>query len=144
MKGSRIAEECADAMMADDFASKEMGITVKVHDVGHADAQFDVQERMLNGHGVCHGGYIFALADTAFAVACNSYNRVTLAAAASIDFLRPAKNGDRLKAVARERYRGGRSGIYEVSVTNQNGEEVALFKGRSHATSTPILKEYDT
>ncbi len=139
-----IAKRCADAMLAKDVASKALGIRISVDEDGRTSAVLDVEERMLNGHGVCHGGFIFALADTAFAVACNAYNQVTLAAGASIDFLRPAKKGDRLLAAARERYRGGRSGIYEVTVSNQLGEEVALFRGRSHTTRATILDESDT
>jgi acyl-CoA thioesterase len=94
---------------------------------------------MINGFAVCHGGHIFALADTAFAFACNAYNQVTFAAGASIDFLRPARVGDKLLAVATERHRGGRSGIYDVSVSNQDDEEIAVFSGRSVATREAIL-----
>lgn len=87
---------------------------------------------MVNGHGMCHGGMVFALADSAFAVACNTYDAVTVAAAASIDFLAPAKVDDELTAAARELWRSRRSGIYEITVCNQRGETIALFRGRSH------------
>jgi acyl-CoA thioesterase len=104
----------------------------------------EVRDNMLNGHRVCHGGFVFALADTAFAFACNTYDRVTLAAGASIEFLRPAKAGDRLKAIASERFRGGRTGLYDVIVSNQDDEQIALFRGRSHATNEAILSRSDT
>lgn len=94
---------------------------------------------MLNGHGTCHGGIIFAFADSAFAVACNTYNAVTVAAAASIDFLAPAHADDELAADAREVWRSKRSGIYEISVSNQRGEVLALFRGRSHCTGGQIV-----
>jgi acyl-CoA thioesterase len=87
---------------------------------------------MTNGHGVCHGGIVFALADSAFAFSCNSYNEATVAAAASIDFLAPAHAGDELTAEAVELWRTRRNGIYEITVTNQRAERVALFRGRSY------------
>ncbi len=129
-----IARQCAATMYEADAASKGLGITVEVNDVGHAEAHFKVTADMMNGFDVCHGGYIFALADTAFAFACNTYDKVTYAGSASIDFLRTVKTGDVLVAVARERHRGGRSGVYEVAVRNQKGEEIAVFTGRSVAT----------
>jgi acyl-CoA thioesterase len=87
---------------------------------------------MLNGHSSCHGGLIFSLADSAFAFACNSHGGIVVAAAASIDFLAPARGGDELTAVAVERWRSKRNGIYEVTVANQGGETIAFFRGRSH------------
>jgi acyl-CoA thioesterase len=89
---------------------------------------------------VCHGGLVFSLADTAFAYACNSYGDNTLAAAASIDFLTPSYAGDVLTATAREMWRAGRSGLYEVDVTNQKGERVAVFRGRSHRISGKFIE----
>ena len=94
---------------------------------------------MLNGFNVCHGGYLFTLADTAFAYACNAYNKLTLAAGASIDFLQPANPGDLLVATATERRRGRTTGIYDVVISNQDGEEIAIFRGRSHSTSDPLF-----
>jgi acyl-CoA thioesterase len=128
------ARSIAEAMYAMDTASQALGIDVEVSEAGSAVARTLVTASMLNGHGVCHGGHIFALADTAFAFACNGYGIVTVAAGASIEFLRPAREGDELAAVARERSRGGRTGIYDVTVTNQDGVDVALFRGRSHTT----------
>jgi len=96
---------------------------------------------MVQGHDFCHGGYIFALADTAFAYACNCRNRVTVAASAAIEFLRPAKVGDVLTAVAKERFVGGRSGLFNVVVRNQDDVEIALFRGRSHRLEGTLLGE---
>ena len=87
---------------------------------------------MTNGHGICHGGYITLLADSAFAFACNSYNELTLAAGIVVDFVAPANEGDLLTAQAQEVTRSGRTGVYDVVVTNQRGETVALLRGRSH------------
>lgn len=134
-----LAKRCADAMYAGDRASRELGIAIEVTRAGGAVARFEVRESMVNGFGVCHGGYLFTLADTAFAFACNAYDRVSVAAAASIEFLKPAKLGDTLAAEATERWRGKRSGIYDVEVTNQAGETVAVFRGRSHVSEQPLL-----
>ncbi len=143
-----IAKKCAAAMYDADAATKGLGINVEVTGAGQAEARVEVTLGMTNGFDVCHGGYIFMLADTAFAYACNTYDKVTYAGGASIDFLRPAKAGDQLVAVATERHRGGRSGIYEVAVTNQNGDEVAVFTGRSVATRQSLVSGdesfYDT
>lgn len=144
MDEEQVALRCATAMFENDAASRQFGFKVTVEEAGHATVEVRVSESMLNGFEVCHGGIIFALADTAFAFACNGRNQVTLAAGASIDFLRSAKIGDTLTAVAGERHRGRRSGVYDVQVTNQDGEAVALFRGRSHATNKLILGKSDT
>lgn len=144
MDENAIAQRCAAKMYADDQASQDLGIKVDIRAPGSAEARFEVRSNMLNGHNVCHGGLIFTLADTAFAFACNSYNKVTLAAGASIEFLRPAKLGDRLTATATERHRGRRSAIYDVVVTNQDAVDVAIFRGRSHVTRHSILSGNDT
>lgn len=133
------AERCAGTMIAADRASRAMGIEIAVESPGIATARMTIREDMLNGHDICHGGYVFALADTAFAVACNAYDDVTVADTASIDFIRPAKRGDELLARAEERRRGRKSGIYDIRVQNQRGEDVALFRGRSVATGKPVL-----
>jgi acyl-CoA thioesterase len=96
---------------------------------------------MVNGHRICHGGIIFTLADSAFAFACNSHGDNTLAAAASIDFLAPAREGDSLTADARELWRAGRSGIYEITVSNQRGDRIALFRGRSHRIEGRLVND---
>lgn len=134
-----IARKCAAAMYDADAWSQALGISVEVTGVGEAEARLEVTADMLNGLNVCHGGLIFALADTAFAFACNSYDKVTYAGGANIDFLRPGKVGDRLLAVATERHRDGRSGVYDVTVRNQDGEQIAVFTGRSVATRASIL-----
>ena len=140
MKETDIARKCSQMMWSNDLASQELGIAVSVERPGAAEARLEVRRAMVNGHDICHGGYIFTLADTAFAFACNTYNRITVAAGASIEFVRPGKLGDTLTAVAREAHRGGRSGIYDVIVSNQNDELVAIFRGRSHATRQPFFK----
>ena len=140
MNELELAQRCADTMWAGDAASQELGIVVEVLAPGVVRAAMEVQPPMINGHDVCHGGYLFTLADTAFAFACNAYDRVTLASAASIDFLRPAKLGDRLVAETAERHRGRRAGLYDVVVRNQREETVAIFRGRSHATDQPLLR----
>lgn len=136
-----LAQACAEKMYAADLASRELGIVVNVPEPGKALAAMTVNEKMVNGHGVCHGGYVFTLADTAFAFACNAYNRVTVAASATIEFLAPVRDGDRLVASATERHRGRRSGTYDVSVSNQAGDLVALFRGRSASRNEPMLDE---
>jgi acyl-CoA thioesterase len=140
-----LAQRCADRMYESDRASRDLGIVITVTAAGSATAEMRVQPSMLNGFDICHGGYIFTLADTAFAFACNAYDNVTVAAGASIEFLRPAKAGDVLTATATQQSRNGRSGIYDVVVTNSQGEEVAAFRGRAHASGKPLLaRESDT
>lgn len=135
------AKRCAETMWAKDDAAQALGIAIEVAAPGSVRATMHVRADMINGHDVCHGGYIFTLADTAFAFACNAYGKVTVAAGAAIDFLRPAKDGDRLTAAATERFRGRTTGIYDVLVTNQGGETVAIFRGRSHTTARPLVEE---
>lgn len=131
----RIAEQAAASAIAalyrGDAASQALGMEMLETGAGRATVRMTVREDMLNGHRLCHGGLVFALADSAFAFACNSHGDRALAAAASIDFLLPAKAGDRLTAHAVEVWRAGRSGLTEVTVTNQDGVRVALFRGRS-------------
>jgi acyl-CoA thioesterase len=126
------AEAAAGALYARDRASQSLGIRLCAVRPGWARAVMQVRDDMTNGHGVCHGGIVFALADSAFAFSCNSYNEATVAAAASIDFLAPAHAGDELTAEAVELWRTRRNGIYEITVTNQRAERVALFRGRSY------------
>ena len=112
---------------------------VEVEEAGSAIARMTVRDDMVNGFDVCHGGLIFSLADTAFAFACNGYDAVTYASQADIEFVRPARLGDALVAVAREDYRGRKTGFYTVEVTNQDDQLVAMFRGRSAGTEDPIL-----
>ena len=134
------ARACADKMFERDCASQDLGITVEIPEAGSAIARMEVTGRMVNGFDVCHGGLIFTLADTAFAVACNAADELTVAAAGSVEFLKPARPGDRLVAHARERQRGRRSGTYDVEVRNQEDELVALFRGRAAPLGRPILE----
>ena len=134
------AKRCAKAMWKNDKASRALGMKVEIREVGSATARMTVRKDMVNGFNVCHGGLLFALADTAFAFACNAYDKRTVAASGSIDFLRPAKLGDELCAIAREQHRGRRSGYYTVRIDNQDGEAVALFTGRSVSREEPVLK----
>jgi acyl-CoA thioesterase len=138
-EAQRVAELCAQALFAGDEASRNLGMRIEDVKPGFARLRMTVRRDMVNGHGMCHGGIVFALADSAFAVACNTYNAVTVAAAASIDFLAPARVNDELTAQARELWRSKRSGIYEIVVSNQRGESIALFRGRSHSTGGQIV-----
>lgn len=131
MEMQRLAERVAQALYGSDKASQALGIRIVEVRPGYARACMRVRSDMVNGHHICHGGMVFTLADTAFAFACNSRNENTLAAAASIDFLAPAKEGDELTAIASEVWLSRRSGIYEITATNQEGARIALFRGRS-------------
>ena len=133
------ARRCAEAMLKKDRSSKMLGISIEVTAPGEAVARMTVREDMVNGFDVLHGGLTFALADTAFAMACNAYNEQSFAASAQINFLRPALLGDELTATAAEDHRGRRGGYYSVRVHNQRGELVALFRGRSANTGKRCL-----
>lgn len=135
-----LAETSVRALYDADRASQALGMRLIAVHPGEARIAMRVRADMANGHGLCHGGVLFALADSAFAFACNSYGVATVAAGATIDFLRPAKVGDELVAVAAERSRGRRTGLYDVSVNNQHGETVALFRGRSHRVAEVTCK----
>jgi acyl-CoA thioesterase len=137
----RLAERAAKALLERDTAAQLLGIDLVAVKPGYARMAMTVRPDMVNGHRTCHGGFLFTLADTAFAVSCNSHNESTVAAAASIDFLAPATQGDELYAEANEIWRSGRSGIYEITVTNQLGERIALFRGRSHRISGQVTTE---
>ena len=134
-----IARKCRDIMYGNDLTAQGLGITVDVPAPGKAEARLVVDRHMVNGHDICHGGYIFTLADTAFAFACNTYNRVTVAASASIEFVQSACLGDELLATASEAHRGGRMGVYDVVVTRNGGDLIAIFRGRSYATREPMI-----
>ena len=138
MDALALARACADKMLADDRASRALGMKVDIPAQGRSVVTMTVRSDMVNGHDICHGGFIFTLADSAFAFACNGYNQVTVAAGAAIDFVRPGRLGDELTATAVESHRGRRSGLYDVTVTNQAGKLIARFHGRS-ATVGPEL-----
>ncbi len=139
MTKRELAQHCADRMYRSDQASQDLGIEITVAAPGKVSAHMIVRPPMLNGFAICHGGYIFTLADTAFAFACNAYDDLTVAAGASIEFLRPAREGDSLRADAAELSRSGRSGIYDVAVRNQDDILIAVFRGRAHATGKRLL-----
>lgn len=126
----RLAERCAAAMWAADAASADLGMVIEEVGPGQARLSMVVEARMLNGHGLCHGGFIFALADSAFAFACNSRNQRSVAQHCSITYLRSAQGGERLVATVREVALAGRSGLYDVQVAGDAGV-VAEFRGQS-------------
>lgn len=118
-------------MMSSDAASRMLGIELVDHAPGTAVTRMTVRAGMANGHDIAHGAVVFAVADTAFACACNGWGAVTVAAAAEIVFVSPARTGEQLTATAAVRTRFGRSGVYDVTVTADNGRVVAEFRGRS-------------
>ena len=122
----------AEAMWSDDQASRGLGMEILEVGPGRARLAMTVTERMVNGHGLCHGGLIFMLADSAFAFACNSHGELTVAASIAVDFLAPGRKDDMLTARAFEVSKTGRTGLYDCEVINQRGERVAVFRGRSH------------
>jgi acyl-CoA thioesterase len=134
-----VAEAVRTGMYARDRAAHALGITVEAIGPGFARCRMQVRDDMLQGHATCHGGLIFTLADTAFAYACNAYDRVTVALGAEIAFLAPARAGDLLSATARERRRSGRTGVYDVEVENAEGALVALFRGTSYETRGAVV-----
>ncbi|WP_297908873.1 hydroxyphenylacetyl-CoA thioesterase PaaI [Thiomonas sp.] len=129
---TRVALRVRETMLADDHASRSLGIDIAEVAPGRALARMRVRRDMLNGFGICHGGLITTLADTAFAYACNSANHVTVAAGVSVDFVAPAHEGDELSAACEQRTQQARTGVYDVVVRNQHGHTVALMRGRSH------------
>lgn len=135
------AEAVRDGMLANDRATKALGMTIESVAPGRAVLRMTVREDMLNGHDICHGGLIATLADSAFAFACNSYNEVTVAAGFAIDLLAPGRKDDVLTATCTEVAKGGRSGVYDTEVINQRGERVAVFRGRSYtARGKPVVQ----
>jgi acyl-CoA thioesterase len=136
------ARRVGETMFAVDTASKDtMGMELLSCEPGRAVIRMAVRELHLNGHQICHGGFIFTLADSTFAFACNSYNRNTVAAGASIEFLKPAHAGDVLTCEAVERVMSGRHGVYDMKVTNQRGEVVAMFRGKSAQIPGTVFPE---
>ncbi len=135
------ARKCADLMFAQDTASAGLGMTITEVGPGRAVLTMKVRPDMLNGHGICHGGFIFTLADSAFAFACNSYNQLVVAQQNQITYLAPGKPGETLTATAIEASRAGRSGIYDVTVTGGDGRTVALFRGLSRSVKGQHFEE---
>ena len=140
MDAPAMARAAADVMWRDDNASKWLGMKVEEVRPGYARLSMPVTTNMVNGHQLCHGGLIFTLADSTFAFACNSHNQRAVAASAAIEFLAPAYLGDVLTAEGVEQSLKGRTGVYDMKVSNQKGELVALFRGKS-ATIKGLLVE---
>jgi len=139
-----LAERVAARMYERDRASQAMGMQIGAIGPGYAELTMTVRADMLNGHAICHGGFIFTLADSAFAFACNSYNLTTVASGGAIDFVAPAREGDVLAAMARERSVSGRTGVYDIEVTNQRGETVAYFRGKSYRIKGHVVEDPQT
>jgi len=134
-----LAQAVGKTMFAVDAASQGLGMRIEDIGPGHARLTMSVRGDMLNGHQTCHGGFIFALADSTFAFACNSHNLNTVASGCTIDFLAPAYEHDKLTAVAQEQSLAGRTGVYDIVVTNQDGRRIALFRGRSYRIKGQIV-----
>jgi len=135
-----LAELAGKTMYERDPASQALGMTLDEIRPGYARMSMRVRADMLNGHATCHGGYIFMLADSAFAFACNSHNFNTVGAGCSIDYLAPGREGDVLVAEAVEQALQGKTGVYDISVTKQDGSKVALFRGKSHRVSGMVAE----
>ena len=132
-------DEVGRHMFAADRASRGLGMRIVALGAGTARLEMAVRDDMLNGHDICHGGFITTLADSAFAFACNSGNQVTVASGLTVDFLLPARRGDVLTAEATEVSRAGRSGVYDMVVTNQAGARIALIRGRSVGLGRSVI-----
>lgn len=135
------ARTCADLLWSRDRASQSLGMVLTAIAPGTATLTMPVRDDMLNGHGTCHGGMIFALADSAFAFACNTYNALTVAQSNQITYLAPGNAGDTLTATATEVARQGRSGTYDVEVTGSGGQKIALFRGLSRTVQGQHFNE---
>ena len=136
---AEIARLSADAMWADDRASQGLGMEIVEVGSGRARLAMTITERMLNGHGSCHGGFIFSLADSAFAFACNSHGQPAVAQHCSVTYVAPGRLGMRLVADARERQRGERSGIYDITVRDETGMVIAEFRGHSRTLPGSLI-----
>jgi acyl-CoA thioesterase len=135
-----LAELAGKTMYERDPASQALGMLLDAIRPGYARMRMRVREDMLNGHGTCHGGYIFMLADSAFAFACNSHNLNTVGAGCTIDYLAPGRLGDVLVAEASEQALAGKTGVYDVVVSDQDGRKVALFRGKSHRVAGHVAR----
>jgi len=138
---AEIARLSADAMWADDRASQGLGMEIVEVGPGRARLAMTVTERMLNGHGSCHGGFIFTLADSAFAFACNSHGQPAVAQHCAVTYVAPGRLGMRLVAEAQERQRGERSGIYDITVRDETGTVIAEFRGHSRTLPGSLIEE---
>lgn len=138
MQAQALAELAGRTMFERDPASQALGMALAAIRPGYARMTMTVRGDMLNGHATCHGGYIFMLADSAFAFACNSHNLNTVGAACTIDYLAPGREGDVLVAEAVEQALQGKTGIYDVTVKAEDGRTIALFRGKSHRVSGTV------
>jgi acyl-CoA thioesterase len=132
VEAQRVADAVGVGMLKNDRASRALGMQVTAIGPGSATLTMTVRDDMLNGFEICHGGFMTLLADSAFAFACNSRNALTVAAGLDVEFIAPAQRGDQLTARASEVHLAGRNGLYDIEVTNQRGERVAMVRGRSH------------
>ena len=139
MNAAPTPQQIADAMHARDHAARALDIQIVEVSLGRATASMLVRQDMVNGHDICHGGYMALLCDTAFAYACNSYNFNTVASGFSIEILAPAKLRDTLVAVAVEQVQRGRHGVYDIKLTHQNGDIIALFRGKSARIAGEVI-----
>jgi acyl-CoA thioesterase len=139
-----MAQACADAMWHDDRASKALGMSIQRIAPGEAVLAMTVRLDMTNGHDICHGGFIFTLADSAFAFACNSYNQRAVAQQCAVTFIRAVAAGETLTAHAIERSKAGRGGIYDVTVRDSKNVVVAEFRGHSRTISGELLPPNST
>lgn len=137
------AERSAKALLHNDLATKELGIQILATGPGYAKLTMRVTQNMLNGFETCHGGYLFTLGDSAFGFACNSFNQMAVAASAAIEFLAPAYLNDELFAEAHVQSQGRITGLYDVVITNQREQRIALFRGRSHRIDKPLFDELE-
>ena len=140
LKEQELAEKVADKMYDNDSAAKLLGIELLEIKPGYARMAMLVRSDMLNGHGILHGGMTFCLADTAFAYACNSRNHKTVALACSITYVLAGKEGDKLIATAQEQASSGRTGVYDITIHNQLGAVLAVFRGNSYRTKQEVIE----
>jgi acyl-CoA thioesterase len=140
----RLAEAVGRTMYPRDQASQMLGMTLDSIAPGRAQMNMQVRPDMCNSHGTCHGGLIFMLADSTFAFACNSYNINAVALGCTIDFMAAARNGDTLTAVGEMRQQGSRTGLYDITVTNQDGQTIAVFRGKSYRIKGDVLSGLTT
>ncbi|PWQ92566.1 hydroxyphenylacetyl-CoA thioesterase PaaI [Leucothrix pacifica] len=141
MTPQELATAASEALHKQDFAAQMLGITIASTTPGKAVLQMKVREDMSNGHGICHGGMIFTLCDTAFAHACNNTNKNTVASGCTIDFLAPARLDDVLTATAQERSRSGRTGVYDVEVRLADDTLIAVFRGKSYQIKGQLIAD---
>ena len=136
-----LAEACVEKMLANDAAAQSLGVKIVALAPGEASVSMTVTREMTNSHLNCHGGMIFTLADVGFAYACNNTNKMTVASGCSVEYMAPAAIGDTLTAAVTERTRSGRTGVYDADITNQRGELVAVFRGKSYQIRGQVIPQ---